>query len=360
MPTKFRNVSGLAVSLSNGAVWLFDCGEGTQHQLQRAEGVSQGRIERIFITHLHGDHCYGLPGLLCSVGMLWQPPTVSQRKSDEGEVEASAVFYPLNERSECLEIVGPAPLGMMLRTALRCSDAWLPFRYHVTEVVCSDQEVPDVPADALHPCESPPTRVKLDEQSCVGLGVINGCSIRAARLSHRVPSLGYVITEPDAPGALDVVAATALGVPRGPLLAQLKAGQPVTTPNGTVVQPAQVVGLPMPGRKLVVLGDTCDSTNIAPLATNADWLIHECTFDDDTAHLAVPRGHSTAAMAGAFAESIGAQCLLLTHFSARFLPRSKDAEGVQRLENQARRSAPRVRTVHAVEDFESVSLARKR
>jgi ribonuclease Z len=360
VPTKYRNVSATVLALQTGPQWLFDCGEGTQHQFQRCDAVSSGRVERIFITHLHGDHCYGLPGLMCSVAMMWRPknaPQEGDKPTPDGEAdddEEIMDFQPFSERSEFLELVGPPKLALMLRTVLQCSDAWFPFRYRVTELGGSPGDV-----SSLHRNEAPPVTVAPLPDGTFDLGALHGIRVRAGPLTHRVASFGYVLEEPDTPGSLDAKAAEALGVPRGPLLAQLKAGKPVTTASGTVVQPAQVIGATVGGRKLVHLGDTCGSDGIASVAANADWLVHEATFDDASAALAVPRGHSTARMAGEFAAKLSAKALFLTHFSARHLPRSKDPVAMEALEAQAASTAPGC-MVRAVEDFETIELTRRR
>jgi ribonuclease Z len=352
VPTKHRNVSSSALVLQSGAVWLFDCGEGTQHQLQKCEGVSQGRIERIFITHLHGDHCYGLPGLICSIGMLWRPTESAGGVAEEATGDEVSLL-PLNASHNCLEIVGPPSLALMLRTIFRCSDAHFPFRYRVTEIGTDA-----VSCDRLHDSEAPPLAIPFTN-GIVELGAVDGIRIRAAALTHRVLSFGYVLEEAASPGTLDVSKCDALNVPKGPLLAQLKAGNTITLPNGSTVSAAQVVGPPIRGRKLVMLGDTCDSSGIVDAANSADWVVHEATYDDNGADLAVPRGHSTSRMAGAFAATVCARNLLLTHFSARHLPRSKDPTVMETMEAQASEAAPGV-VVRAVEDFESVDLQRRR
>jgi ribonuclease Z len=152
-------------------------------------------------------------------------------------------------------------------------------------------------------------------------------TVWAAPLRHRVPCVGYVVSEADAPGRLQPEAAIAKGLRPGVLFRDLKRGLAVETPEGTVVQPDDVMLPPRPGRKICVLGDTCDSSGIAEYARNADVLVHEATFENELAHLAARAGHSTAAQAGAFAASIRARSLVLTHFSARYPSRWMDQGG---------------------------------
>jgi ribonuclease Z len=212
----------------------------------------------------------------------------------------------------------------------------------------------------LHPCEAAPRFVSRNENGFFDLNDIAGIRVVAGPLDHRVTCFGYCLTEEVTAGALDVGAASALGVPKGPMLATLKRGQSVSLSDGTVVHPAQVLGSATPGRKFVLLGDTCGSSGIAAAAMDATWLVHESTFDDDSAALAIPRGHSTARMAGEFARSINAKNLLLTHFSARFLPRSKDPQFMDKIEQQAGEGSAGTCAVRAVEDFECIELVRRR
>jgi len=153
-PSRDRNVTSVAVVL-DGTVLLFDCGEGTQHQLLRAP-VRSGAIETIFISHMHGDHVYGLPGLLGTM--------------------------TLNSRSQPLTLVGPDALREFVTSALATTD------HH-----------PGFPIDIA----PPPYRGR-------------GFTVVSAPLDHRIPAIGYCIIEDERPGAFDVEKARALGIPPGP------------------------------------------------------------------------------------------------------------------------------------------------
>lgn len=285
----------------------------------------------------------------------------SRQAESEGE-EADAEepqFQRFSERAEFLEIVGPAKTSDFLRSTFSCSEAFLPFRYRVIELLPHANAAPPQQFDLL-PFEAPPRFVMASADGICEVPLEGtDLSVRAAFLSHRVVSLGYVIDEPAAAGALDVRKAEALGVPKGPLMGQLKSGTTVTLPSGASVTPSMVVGPPTRGRKYVHLGDTCNSDQIIPIASGADWLVHECTFDDASKHLAEPRGHSTARMAGAFARQCGVKTLLLTHFSARFLPKSKDSTIMSAIEQQAKEECPDC-VVQSVEDLQLIEFVRKR
>lgn len=143
-------------------------------------------------------------------------------------------------------------------------------------------------------------------------------SVHAAPLRHRVPCVGYVIHERPWMGHIDVERAAQLGLQPGKEFARLKRGEAVKNREGETVLPEDVIGPPRPGRKVCVLGDTCDSRAIEDLARHADVLVHESTFQNALKPLAERAGHSTAGMAGAFARRCGAKTLILTHFSNRY------------------------------------------
>ncbi len=157
----------------------------------------------------------------------------------------------------------------------------------------------------------------------------SGVRVDAAPLAHPVQCIGYILTEAAKPGALDARRAAQFGV-KGKDLGRLKAGEDVTVMAAdgatTTLRASDFLSVPIPGRRVLLLGDTCDSSAVLLHGRGFHAIVHESTFDDTSAALALPRGHSTARMAGAFASAAGAERLLLTHFSQRFRPRSKDAD----------------------------------
>jgi ribonuclease Z len=146
---------------------------------------------------------------------------------------------------------------------------------------------------------------------------VGSIRIKAVSIQHTVPTVGYVLEEEALPGAIDVAKTTSLGLYPGPAYKELKAGRDVALPDGRVIKSADVVATPEKGRKIVLLGDTCNATRIASHAAGADLLVHEATVEDGLDAKAVKTGHSTPRMAGAFAKLVGARRLVLTHFSAR-------------------------------------------
>lgn len=265
VPTRARNVSSVALRLPQRAeVWLFDCGEGTQHQFLRSDFKSS-QIRRIFITHMHGDHIFGLMGLLASCGLAGNP---QQR----------------------IDIYGPPKLNEYLNACRRYSQTHfsMPIKVHTVEpgLVFEDQDF----------------RVVCD------------------RLEHRVPAFGYRIEEQDRPGHFDVKRAKALGIPPGPIYGRLKQGEIIDLPDGRRINGNDLCGAPLPGRKIAYCTDTIYCDRSVELAHQADVLIHEATFSHRDAELAYQRLHSTSTMAAQVALVAGVQQLIMTHFSPRYAP----------------------------------------
>ncbi len=264
VPTRNRNVSSIALRLpQRGEVWLFDCGEGTQHQLLRSD-IRTSQLRRIFVTHLHGDHIFGLMGLLASCGLA-------------GSAQA-------------VDIYGPDGLGEYIRACSKYSYTHFGNRVQVHRVS--------------------PGLVYEDEEFSVS------CEL----LKHRVPAYGYRITEKDKPGRFDVERAKALGIPPGPIYGKLKQGEVVTLPDGRIIRGAELCGETELGRKVAYCTDTIFSESSIDLAVGADVLIHEATFAHQDADMAFESLHSTSTMAAQVALAAGVKLLIMTHFSPRYNP----------------------------------------
>lgn len=265
-----RNVSALACVFDNGDTFLLDCGEGTQHQIMRTKSVKMGRISTILITHLHGDHCFGLFGLLCSLGM------------SRGNEDADSVL-----------IIGPKNIKDMTESVLRYSGTELPFLIDFIEL------------DAL-------------QGSQIDIGTVNGCHIMAFPLEHRVPAFGYCLQEAEWRGAFNPKKAKLLGVLDKSLYGQLTRGYSIQLESGGLVQSEQVMGPSSPGKKIAILQDTSNSDNAISSLKKCEILIHEATYTKELEEKAIEYGHSTSAMAGMFAKKVEAKHLILTHFSSRY------------------------------------------
>ena len=279
VPAKTRNVSSIALQLleERRSVWLFDCGEATQHQILHTS-IKPRKIENIFITHLHGDHIFGLPGLLGS-------------RSFQGGVSP-------------LTIYGPPGIKEFIETSLRLSSTHLKYDLHIKEL-------------------------KED-------GIIfndDTFQVVAKRLEHGILSFGYRIIEKDLPGTLLVEKLKQLQIPPGPIYKQLKEGKMVTLDNGKTLKGEDFLGPKKKGRIITIIGDTRFCQASMELAANADLLIHESTFAKDEEDLAYEYYHSTTSQAAQVAKKANARKLLLTHISSRYQGESDE----QKLLTEARK-----------------------
>lgn len=261
-PSKQRNVASIAMQLPEPSkeIWLFDCGEGTQHQVLRSP-FNLRQISRIFITHLHGDHILGLPGLL-----------------------ASRSFY---EGEKMLTIYGPQGIKEFVQTTLDISATHLRYPLDIMEV---------------------------EEENELEIA---SWQVKVTLLEHIIPSFGYSLNEPDRPGKLNVSKLQELGLRPGPIYGQLKEGKQVEI-NGFLLDGKDFVGPPQKGRKIVILGDTryCEAT--IRLAKDADVLVHEATFSAELEEKAFKYHHSTTVQAAQVAKEANCKQLILTHLSSRY------------------------------------------
>jgi ribonuclease Z len=249
-----------------GRVLLFDCGEGTQFQIHQA-GIRRSRLDAVFISHVHGDHIFGLPGLLSSLG--------------------------LDGHTDPVHIFGPPGTAGLVNTLVRIG-AFVPTF--------------DIEIKELSPTPVPET---------VFTG--SGYRVDAAALDHRVPAVGYRFREDDRPGHLDVERATALGVVDPRLYGVLKSGESVTVGAGYTVYPDDVVGPTRPGGTFAYCFDTRPCPGATSLSENVDLLYHDATFATEHQDKAIKTGHSTAAEAAKTALEAQAHHLLLGHFSGRYV-----------------------------------------
>lgn len=280
-PTKTRNVSGLALRSEGATHWsLIDCGEGTQHQILHTT-LSLMNLTAIFITHMHGDHCYGLPGLLASAGML--------------------------NRTEPMHIVGPRLLEPFVRCVMETTQLGLP--YPVEFVTVERAAATDVLPD-LH--------------------------VQATPLSHRVQSFAYSFAEKTVETKLDVAKLKSEGIAPGPLWGLLQQGSDVTLPDGRVLHARDYRLPPRKRRKVIVGGDNDSPELLADEARTADVLIHEATYTTDILHKVGPwPQHSSAKQVAQFASDARIKNLVLTHFSPRYQEQDS-ARPLSELDTEAR------------------------
>ncbi|MEH7111817.1 ribonuclease Z [Neobacillus niacini] len=263
VPAKLRNVTSIALKLleERGSIWLFDAGEATQHQILHTS-IKPRRIEKIFITHLHGDHIYGLPGLLAS------------RSFQGGESEVT--------------VYGPKGIKEYITVSLSISQTYLKYPLKIVEI---------------------------------GAGIIfedDQFTVEAQLLEHGIPSYGYRIVEKDKPGTLLAEKLVEAGVQPGPIFRKIKEGESVTLEDGRVIIPQDFLGPDQKGRIVTILGDTRYCENAISLALDADLLIHEATFSKGEETLAFDYFHSTTHQAAEVARRSGSKQLCLTHISSRY------------------------------------------
>jgi len=257
VPTTRRSTAAVLVRRGGERV-LFDCGEGTQRQMQRSTGLVQ--LDRIVFTHYHADHWLGLPGLLKT--------------------------YGLQGRERPLEIAGPPGLRELVGTLSRLIGRTT-YELELTEIE---------PGGAI---------------------AMEDAEIRPFAVEHGARAQGYALVEDARPGRFDTAAAERLGVEPGPAFGALQRGEAVPGTDGPV-KPEQVLGEDRPGRKLVITGDTrpCEMTRVA--AHQADLLVHDGSFAVEEAERAEETGHSTARDAARLAKEAEVRFLALVHISTRY------------------------------------------
>jgi ribonuclease Z len=241
---------------------MFDCGEGVQRQMIKAK-VGFHRKMKIFVTHMHGDHVLGLPGLMQTMALL--------------------------DRERKLDVYGPSGIKRFLECIKETVQFVLTFPVEIHEIT--------------------ETGVVCDEEEY---------SIQAVWSTHVIPSLAYAFVEKSRHGRFYPEKAKALGVPEGPLWSKLQHGKSVKLSDGRVVKPAQVLGKARTGRKIVYSGDTRPFRSFVKFAADADLLIHDATLDDELAEKAKEDGHSTPSQAAENARKAKVKKLVLTHISARY------------------------------------------
>lgn len=265
IPTPNRSLPAILVQ-REGEQLMFDCGEGAQRQMVKAKAGFHKKM-KIFITHMHGDHVLGLPGLLQTMALL--------------------------DRERKLDIYGPIGTARFLEGIRETVQFALTFPVEIHEirnegVICEEDEY----------------------------------TVETIRANHIIPSLAYSLAEKPRPGRFHPEKAKALGVPEGILWSNLQHGQKVKLPDGHVIKPDQVSGSPRAGRKIVYTGDTRPFKGFTKFAAHADMLIHDATLDDELIERAEEDGHSTPSQAAKNAKRAKAKQLILSHISARY----KDAD----------------------------------
>ncbi|MCE9625528.1 MAG: ribonuclease Z [Deltaproteobacteria bacterium] len=260
-PTLHRHTSATALEYE-GEVFLFDCGESVQLQLVRSP-LKWGKMRAIFVGHLHGDHLFGLPGLLGTLSLV--------------------------DRKEPLQVFGPVGLKEYLRVHLEIKSLWINYPLEVIEI------------------EKPGLILETERYQ-----------VFTGPLGHIIPCWGYAFREKPRPGVFNDSKARALGIPEGPERMELVQGRSVTLPDGRLIQASEVVGPSRPGRSFAYCLDTRPCEEVVALARGVDLMVHEATFGRELQADAQQWGHSTAADAARMARESGVKRLVLTHISQRY------------------------------------------
>lgn len=267
-PTKERNVSALGLEFQQDDKWyLFDCGEATQHQIMRSN-LSSGKLDTIFITHLHGDHYFGLPGLL------------SSKKLD-------TAFRPLS-------IYGPSGIKMFLECVLDVSFENLGYELKIIEFEADD------------------------------LFVFDKFSLKVLALEHSVESFAFYIKENDITNKINENKLRSIGLEPSELYGELQRGNSVNF-QGKELKPEDFTLEPIPGRSMIIAGDNCRPDILGKYLEDIDLLVHECTYTQaDYDHLQVKVLHTTAKELGMVAQRKSVKNLIASHINPRYNKNSQD------------------------------------
>ncbi len=258
-PSPQRNVLSIAVKREKEII-LLDCGEGTQRQFMLSS-LSFMQTKKVLISHFHGDHFLGLPGMIQSM--------------------------TLNDREDDLYIFGPAGTANLVKVLLELGYFNPSFGVEVRDLG---------PGETLN---------------------FDSYTVTTFEAKHNIPCLGYCIEESERPGKFDLAKAKELGIPEGPLYRRLQRGERVSV-GDKVFTPDMVMGPPRRGRKIVYSGDTTPSRETVKAAKDCDVLIHDATADTSNEEKANRYGHSTARQAALIAKECNAKVLFLIHMSPRF------------------------------------------
>jgi ribonuclease Z len=261
VPTPERSLPAVAIQRKDELI-LLDCGEGVQRQIIKAK-LGLHKKTKIFITHMHGDHILGLPGLIQTMTLM--------------------------DRKRKLQVYGPKGIQAFIKAIENTVQFTLTFPIEIQEIkqkgiVCEEKEY----------------------------------EVRTIPTKHVIPSFAYTLEEKPRPGKFYPEKALQKGVPEGPLWSELQSGKSVILQNGSLVRPEEVMGPKRSGRKIVYTGDTKPFKALIEFAKEADLLIHDSTFDDKLGEKAKDDGHSTPSQAAKIAKKANVRQLVLTHISARY------------------------------------------
>lgn len=271
-PTENRGLSCICLE-REGEILMFDAGEAAQISYLKS-GLGWNKKMKIFVTHLHGDHCIGLLGLLQTMTM--------------------------QHRTEALEIYGPSGIEEFISANIKVLNFGLSFSVIIT--IVEDGIVFDSKIYSIYACKA----------------------------NHSVTTYSYLFVEKDKPGRFDIEKAKALAIPEGKLWNQLQNGMEIKI-EGRIILPEQVLGEKRPGKKIGISGDTMPTKELEKFFENCDYLVFDSTFLDETADKAEETCHSTAKQAAMLGKNAKVKNLILTHFSARYKDETRHIEEAKQI-----------------------------
>ena len=258
-PTERRGLSCICLE-RDGEILMFDAGESAQISYMKS-GLGWNKKMQIFVTHLHGDHCVGILGLLQTMSM--------------------------QNRTETLEIFGPSGIEEFIAANIKVLNFGLSFPVLIN--IINEEKIIDDEKFTIHTCKA----------------------------NHSITAFSYLIEEKDKPGRFNVEKAKGLGIPEGELWNKLQNGNEINY-NGTIIKPEQVLGEKRPGKKIGISGDTMPTKNLEKFFGGCDYLVFDSTFLDKEKQRAQDTCHSTAKQAATLGKNAKVKNLILTHFSARY------------------------------------------
>ena len=258
-PTERRGLSCICLE-NDGEILMFDAGEASQISYMKS-GLGWNKKMKLFVTHLHGDHCVGILGLLQTMS--------------------------LQNRTKSLEIFGPKGIDEFLAANIKMLNFGLSFSILITIV----------------------KEGKIFED--------NKFSMYAAKANHSITAFSYLFEEKDKPGRFNVEKAKELGIPEGELWNKLQNGEDITN-NEKIIKPEQVLGKKRLGKKIGISGDTMPTKELEEFFRECDYLVFDSTFLDEEKQKAQDTCHSTAKQAAELGKNANVKNLILTHFSARY------------------------------------------
>ncbi len=274
-PRTLTNPTAQLLEIKNH-MFLIDCGEGTQVQLRKRK-IKFSRINHIFISHLHGDHFFGLPGLISTFRLLG--------------------------RDKEMHVYGPKGIKEAITLLLKLGDSWTNYHLYFHELTSNESEL-----------------IYEDEK----------VSVRTIPLEHRIYTNGYLFKEKLGERKLDIAAVEKYGIDKA-YYRNIKLGKDAVSSTGEVVPNNKISTDPQKPKSYAFCSDTVYKPTIVPLIKNVDVLYHEATFLDSEAALAVKTKHSTAMEAATIAKSAEVETLILGHYSTRYKSISLFKEEAQTL-----------------------------